>query len=98
MALDGTWNIEISSPMGAQKATIEIKVDGGVITGVQKAAQGEAPIENGKAEGDRGTWALNVTTPMPMKLEFDVTAAGDTLAGTVKAGAFGQFPVKGVRA
>jgi len=98
MALDGTWNIEISSPMGAQKATLEFKVDGDVITGTQNAPQGSAPIENGKAEGDRATWSANVTSPMPMKLEFDVTATGDTLAGTVKAGAFGQFPVKGARA
>jgi hypothetical protein len=33
-----------------------------------------------------------------MTLEFDVTASGDALSGTVKAGSFGSFPVKGTRA
>lgn len=98
MSFDGNWNIEISSPMGAQKAAVTFKVDGDVLTGEQKAAQGSAPIENGKVEGDRATWSASVTSPMPMKLAFDVTRSGDTLTGTVNTGAFGSFPVKGARA
>ena len=98
MSIEGTWNIEISSPMGAQKATATFKIEGGKLTGTQSAPQGSAPIEAGKVEGERATWTSSVKTPMPMTLEFDVTASGDTLSGTVKAGAFGKFPVKGSRA
>jgi hypothetical protein len=43
-------------------------------------------------------WSAAVTTPMPMTLEFDITANGDALTGTCKAGSFGTFPVKGARA
>ena len=98
MSIEGTWNIEISSPMGAQKATAVFKVEGAKLTGTQSAAQGSAPIEGGKVEGDRATWTSAVKMPMPMSLEFDVTTSGNTLSGTVKAGAFGKFPVKGMRA
>ena len=98
MSFDGSWNIEISSPMGAQKATVNFTVQGDTLTGEQVAAQGNAPVENGKVEGDRATWSASVTSPMPMKLAFDVTRSGDTLSGTVNTGAFGSFPVKGSRA
>jgi hypothetical protein len=98
MSFDGAWNIEISSPMGAQKLTAKFKVDGDTLTGEQVAAQGNAAVENGKVEGDRATWTSSVTSPMPMKLSFDVTRSGDTLSGSVNTGAFGTFPVKGARA
>ncbi len=97
MALDGKWNFEIASPMGAQKGTLDLKVEGGKVTGTQGSAQGSIAVD-GKADGDHATWSADVTTPMPMKLEFDITASGDTLSGTCKAGAFGTFPVKGSRA
>lgn len=97
MALDGNWNIEINSPMGVQKGSLTLKTDGGKLTGTQKGAQGELPVD-GKADGDKGTWSASVTTPFPMTLEFDITASGDTLSGNVKAGSFGSFPVKGTRA
>lgn len=98
MALDGNWNIEINSPMGLQKGTLELKTDGGALSGSQSAMGSSSPIAGGKAEGDRGTWASSITSPMPMTLEFEVTASGDALTGSVKAGAFGSFPLKGTRA
>lgn len=97
MAFDGKWNIEIASPMGVQKASIELKVDGDKITGTQAGAQGSSGLE-GKVSGDTATWSASVTSPMPMTLEFTVTESGDALSGSVKAGSFGSFPVKGVRA
>ena len=98
MSFTGTWDIEIASPMGAQKAKAELKVDGNLLLGQQVAAAGNAPVENGKVEGDRATWSANVTSPMPMKLTFDLTRSGDTLTGKVNTGPFGAFPVKGTRA
>ncbi len=29
MAIDGKWEITINSPMGAQKATLDLKAEGG---------------------------------------------------------------------
>jgi hypothetical protein len=40
---------------------------------------------------------MKMTVPMPMTLEGEATVDGDTLTGTVKAGAFGSFPINGTR-
>ena len=95
MAVDGKWEIVINSPMGAQKATLDLKADGATLSGTQSAAQGSGPLENGKVDGDAVSWSAKITSPMPMTLEFTGKVDGDKLAGSVKAGAFGSFPFNG---
>ena len=95
MAVDGKWEIVINSPMGAQKATLDLKADGGTLSGTQSAAQGSGPLENGKVDGNTLTWSAKITSPMPMTLEFTGSVDGDALKGSVKAGAFGSFPFNG---
>ncbi|MGE0045939.1 MAG: hypothetical protein AB7J28_06310 [Hyphomonadaceae bacterium] len=97
MSLDGNWNIEVNSPMGVQKGTLQLSTAGGKLTGTQTGAQGSLPVD-GTVNGDTGVWTTKITQPFPMDLEFTVTAAGDALTGSVKAGAFGSSPVKGTRA
>ena len=97
MAVDGKWDIVINSPLGAQKASLEFKTDGAVLTGTQQAAQGSGPLENGKVDGNTLTWSAKITNPMPLTLDFTGTIEGDKLSGSVKAGAFGSFPFSGNR-
>ena len=98
MAVDGKYNITINSPMGAQKATLELKADGATLTGTQAAAQGSMAIANGKVDGNNVSWEVSITSPMPMTLTFSGTIDGDKISGNVKAGAFGSFPFSGERA
>ena len=98
MSVDGNWNIVVSSPMGDQPSTLELKADGGSLSGTQGAQGQSSPIANGKVDGDTVTWSNSITQPFPMTLEFTGTLAGDTLNGNVKAGSFGTFPFKGSRA
>lgn len=98
MSADGAWTISIDSPMGKQDGSLDLKTDGATLSGTQ-AAQGQtSPIADGKVEGDTLSWSAQVTTPFPMTLEFTGTVAGDTMSGSVKAGAFGAFPFQGQRA
>jgi hypothetical protein len=97
MSLDGTWNVEINTPMGLQKATMTLKTEGGRVTGSSTGAQGTLEIA-GTVNGNTATWPAKITTPFPMDLEFTVTADGDNMTGGVKAGAFGTSPLKGTRA
>jgi hypothetical protein len=97
MAVDGKWEIIINSPLGAQKASLEIQTDGVLLTGTQQAAQGSGPLENGKVDGSTVTWSAKITNPMPLTLDFTGTVDGDKLSGSVKAGAFGSFPFSGSR-
>jgi hypothetical protein len=97
MAADGKWEIVINSPLGAQKATLDIATDGASLTGTQTAAQGSGPLENGKVDGDTLTWSAKISSPMPLTLDFTGTLDGDKLSGSVKAGSFGSFPFAGSR-
>ena len=97
MAVDGTWEIVINSPLGAQKATLDLKTEGNSLTGNQSAAQGSGPLENGKVDGDALSWSAKISSPMPMTLDFTGTVEGDKLSGSVKAGSFGSFPFTGNR-
>jgi len=97
MAVDGKWEITIQSPLGAQKATLDLKADGASLTGSQQAAQGSGPVENGKVDGNNVAWSAKISSPMPMTLDFAGTVDGDKLSGSVKAGSFGSFPFTGSR-
>lgn len=97
MALDGKWKFTIGSPMGSQKGSFDLKVDNGKVTGTMVSALGSIAVD-GTVDGDHATWVSSVTSPMPMKLDFDVAVSGDTMSGTAQAGALGSFSVKATRA
>jgi hypothetical protein len=97
MAVDGKWEIVINSPMGAQKAALDITTNGGSLTGTQTAQQGSGPLENGKVDGNSVSWSAKITNPLPLTLDFSGTVDGDKLSGSVKAGSFGSFPFTGNR-
>ncbi len=96
MSADGDWKITISTPMGPQEVTAHITTAGDTFTGKTESAMGSQEV-TGKVAGDTLTWTANITQPMPLTLEFNVTVEGDKLSGTCKLGAFGNAPVTGVR-
>lgn len=98
MSVSGTYNVVTKTPMGDQSSTFTIVADGGAFTGTNAGAMGSMNLDNGKVDGNTLTWSMNMTVPMPMTLEGEATVDGDTITGTVKAGAFGAFPMSGTRA
>lgn len=97
MSFDGTWNVTINSPMGAQQGALTLATDGGAVTGRMDGAQGGADLEDGKVDGNSATWTASLTSPMPLKLEFTATVDGDSISGDVKLGAFGNATFSGTR-
>ncbi|MFO1254500.1 MAG: hypothetical protein U1E37_02390 [Sphingomonadaceae bacterium] len=97
MSVAGTYECVTKTPMGDQKSDVTIVVDGDTFTGTNAGAMGSMEMENGKVDGNKLTWTMKMTVPMPMTLEGEATVDGDTLTGTVKAGAFGAFPLNGTR-
>ncbi|MGD0191994.1 MAG: hypothetical protein ABSD74_14735 [Rhizomicrobium sp.] len=97
MSVDGTWNITIDSPMGAQKVTLTLKSSGNTLTGTASGAQGTQEIIDGKVDGNAVSWKTAITQPMPMSLEFSGVVDGDKISGNVKAGSFGTFKFSGTR-
>jgi hypothetical protein len=97
MSADGSWSITINSPMGAQEATLTLVTDGASLSGTMAGAQGTQEFSGGSADGDNLEWVVEMTSPMPMKLEITAAVAGDDISGNVKLGAFGDATFSGTR-
>lgn len=98
MSLDGVWDAVVNSPMGAQKSTLTLKVEGQSVTGESAADGGAAvPVLDGRIDGDKVSWSAEVTSPMKIKVDFEGTLAGDKIEGVAKPGMFGKFPFTATR-
>ncbi len=98
MSIDGTWTLTLETPIGTQQSTLEAKSSGGALTGTQSSPEGLQSIQDGAVNGADASWSVAITSPMAMTLEFQGTVDGDTMAGSVKLGMFGEARFTGVRA
>ena len=99
MAVDGTYNIEVDTPMGTRPGKLTLKTDGGSLSGTYSAEEGENAIDDGTLSGEEVAWSVQISTPMgKFNLDFKGTVSGDAISGQVQAGEFGSFPFKGTRA
>lgn len=96
--VDGNWDTLAKTPMGDQKATLSVtSVGDGSFTGTYSGQLGNVEIKEGKVDGDKLTWKFDITVPMPLTLDGEAVIDGDTLTGSLTAGAFGKFPLNGTR-
>ena len=98
MSVAGTWNVTMNTPMGAQKATLNIAVKGAELTGTMSGPQGSITLKEGKADGNKASWKADLTQPMPITLEFAANVDGNNISGNVKLGGFGNASFSGTRA
>src|SRR5471030_2839581 len=98
MAVDGNWNITMSTPMGERKAALTLKNSGGTLTGTQGADGYTGEIFEGTANGDDVAWKISITNPMPLTLAFTGKVAGDSMSGEMGIGMMGSFPFTATRA
>jgi len=97
MSADGTWNVTMTTPMGSQSGTLELKANGATLEGTMTGPQGVAPIEDGTIDGDALSWAITAQQ-MAMKIAFTATLDGDAISGEAELGAFGKATFSGTRA
>ena len=93
--VDGDWDCITKSPLGEQKSVFTVRSNGDTFTGQQAGAMGSLDVVDGKVDGNKLAWSANITSPMPMTLDFTGNVEGDKITGSVKAGAFGSFPFTG---
>ena len=98
MAVDGNWNLVMSTPMGERKASLSIKAAGGTLTGTQGADGNSTEIFDGTVSGDNVAWKVSITDPMPLTLSFTGAVSGDSMSGEMGIGPMGSFPFTGKRA
>jgi hypothetical protein len=89
MAVDGTWNLTMETPMGERQSTFEAKTEGGTLTGQQSAEGNATAIYDGTVSGDDVAWKVDISQPMALTLEFTGAVDGDKMTGSVKLGMFG---------
>jgi hypothetical protein len=98
MAVDGNWNITMSTPMGDRQTTLSLKSAAGALTGTQEAEGNSVEIFDGKTSGDDVFWKVSISNPMPLTLEFTGKVSGDSISGEMGIGPMGSFPFTGTRA
>jgi hypothetical protein len=98
MAVDGNWNLMLTTPMGKRNATLSLKAAGDRLMGRQGADGNSAEIFDGTVNGNDVAWKVSITTPMPLTLDFRGTVAGDAISGEMGLGVMGDFPFRGKRA
>lgn len=97
MNVAGAYECVTKTPMGDQKSTFTVNVSGDTFTGSNSGPMGTMDVIDGKVDGNRLTWKMDMKVPMPMTLECQADVADGKLTGTVRAGAFGSMPMSGTK-
>ena len=98
MALDGTYNVKMKSPMGEQDGSFTFTTDGEVLLGTASAAGVTTDISEGKVSGDSFECKFSMKTPMgKVKITVKGTVEGDRIRGSFKM-LVGTFLFEGTKA
>ena len=98
-AVAGRWTAKLTTPMGAQTVVLNFATSGTELSGSLEAPHplGYVEFAGGTVDGNKLAYTANVTSPMPLAMEFNATVSGDTISGTVKLGDFGDSTFEGTR-
>lgn len=96
VAIDGEWQITMSTPMGPQEMTAHFRTEGERLSGELVSPEGSQGF-TGTVTGNRLKFDLAVEKPMKITLKYDITIEGDALTGKAKMGIFGSAKLKGQR-
>jgi hypothetical protein len=97
MPVDGTYQIEVDTPMGKMEEKLFFKTEGNVLTGKVESQMGAHDF-TGKVDGHKFNWESEIEGPMgKMQLTFIGEVNGDNISGDIKVAGFGSSPFKGKR-
>jgi hypothetical protein len=98
MAVDGTYDITLGTPMGDRPGKLVLTTDGAGLSGSFEGPQGNQAFDGGTVDGDDVAWRATVSGQMgEMKIDFAGKIDGDEIGGTVQFGSFGSGRFKGTR-
>ena len=81
----GSWQLEITSPLGPQTATLIVDEDGGALRGRLSSSWGEAPLDTIAQSGDIFTAAVALKIQgMSIQANIEGRREGDNLSGTIR--------------
>jgi hypothetical protein len=96
MAIDGTYNCEVKTPMGVMPVKMMLTTEGEVLGGSCSTPMGDRVITGKLPSPDEIAFSTRVKGPMgDMQLDVSAKISGNDIAGQVKAGMFGKASFKG---
>lgn len=86
MAIDGTWNLSMSTPMGQQTPTLKLSTDGGSLSGSMESPMGSVEFSDGTVDGDSMVFKIEMEA-MGTKISIDckATVDGDSISGEMNS-------------
>ena len=97
MAVQGSYNLEVKTPVGVQEGRLTLVVDGHSLRGVLSSPKGESELDGGIVHGGHLAFTTKLRTPMGrMKAHIEGDVEGDRLTATAKL-PLGVAHITGVR-
>ena len=98
MAIDGTYEVEVDTPLGVQSVKLTLKTDGDSLSGSVESRMGSTEFSGGRVNGNEITCRMKTDSPLgELDLEYKGKITGDDITGEVNTGIFGGMPLKGKR-
>ena len=94
----GDWTLAMATPQGTTNVALSLKVAGDKVTGEMNSPMGPVAVAGTAAGNDINVTADIAIQGMALTFVIGGKVEGDTMAGTVKVGDFGEFPFTGTRA
>lgn len=95
--IDGVYDCVTKTPMGDQASVLTIVTDGDRFNGTNAGPLGSLDIKDGKVDGNRLTWRMEMQLPMPMSFTGEALVENGAIAASIDAGAFGKLTMTGRR-
>ena len=97
MSVTGSYRVMLDTPFGGREVTLTFNVDGESVSGTLAYKEDSPAFTGGVLAGDKVSWGMDITEPMPMHLICEAIVDGDAITGSIKLGAFGDGSFSGNR-
>jgi hypothetical protein len=97
MNLDGTYDVTVRTPMGAQRGKLTIQTSGDAFSGSLETKSGASNFTGGSINGNHLQWQAETKTPMgAFDVTYKATLDGEKLTGEA-ATPLGTAPLEGIK-
>lgn len=97
--IDGTYQAQVETPIGAKQGTLTLQQQSAALTGVLHVLGSDTAIENGVLEGDALSFSGTLSVPFigALPFTFEGTFQNDEIHGTART-KMGEIAIAGKRA
>jgi hypothetical protein len=82
---DGTWNLEVHTPVGIESMVLNLSCRDGQLTGQAIDNNRTIELEQGRFDGKKLSWRMAITVPFKINLQVEAILDGDVIEGIAKS-------------